>query len=227
MYLKGHNWSLIPARLSYKMKLEESSSQSDARRATVLLLIAIIGGLVILVPISQAPGLATGGDNGSVNKTPENIAHKSIFAKTSKFTPDKKLPSTNALSKSNVETVSGSGKGSFTCSDGTRVNDATISFIGFMTRLPSFGSWEIVTKGTSSINSLSKGAIQGGTIIDDNYNLNGIQISDKICDKTSVGTTAELTGQCGQGVAITLLNAKSSEKGAFSGKVVCSTDKLH
>ena len=116
--------------------------------------------------------------------------------------------------------VSGSGSGSIACSDGTRVDGGSISFVAFKSNVPIHGSWEVVSVRTSGVSQNTGGSFQTGHIGSDQYTLSGRQISDNIC-RGSPPMPATISGQCGQGVTIEL-NADNGEKGVFTGDVTCS-----
>ena len=116
--------------------------------------------------------------------------------------------------------VSGSGSGSITCSDGTRVDGGTISFVAFKSDVPLHGSWEVVSISTSGPSHNAGGSFQTGNIGSNQYTLAGTEISDSIC-KGNPPSPAMISGQCGQGVTIEL-NAENGEKGIFTGDMTCS-----
>jgi hypothetical protein len=124
------------------------------------------------------------------------------------------------LPVNNNQAVSGSGSGSISCSDGTRVGGGSISFVAFRSNVPLHGSWEVVSIRSSGVSYNTGGSFQTGQIGTDQYTLAGIQISDSIC-RGNPPTPATISGQCGQGVTIEL-NADNGEKGIFTGDVTCS-----
>jgi hypothetical protein len=124
------------------------------------------------------------------------------------------------LPVNNNHGVSGSGSGSVACSDGTRVEGGSISFVAFKSNVPLHGSWEVVSISTSGASQNTGGSFQTGHIGSDQYTLTGRQISDSIC-RGNPPTPATISGQCGQGVTIEL-NADNGEKGIFTGDVTCS-----
>jgi len=124
------------------------------------------------------------------------------------------------LPVNNNQGVSGSGSGSIACSDGTRVEGGSISFVAFKSNVPIHGSWEVVSVRTSGASQNTGGSFQTGHIGSDQYTLTGRQISDSIC-RGNPPTPATISGQCGQGVTIEL-NAANGEKGIFTGDVTCS-----
>jgi hypothetical protein len=121
---------------------------------------------------------------------------------------------------SNNQGISGSGSGSIACSDGTRVEGGSISFVAFKSNVPLHGSWEVVSIRTSGASQNTGGSFQTGHIGTDQYTLTGRQISDSIC-RGNPPIPATISGQCGQGVTIEL-NADNGEKGIFTGEVTCS-----
>jgi hypothetical protein len=121
---------------------------------------------------------------------------------------------------SNNQGISGSGSGSIACSDGTRVEGGSISFVAFKSNVPLHGSWEVVSIRTSGVSQNTGGSFQTGHIGTDQYTLTGRQISDSIC-RGNLPMPATISGQCGQGVTIEL-NADNGEKGIFTGDVTCS-----
>ncbi len=124
------------------------------------------------------------------------------------------------LPVNNNQGVSGSGSGSIVCSDGTRVEGGSISFVAFKSNVPIHGSWEVVSVRTSGASQNTGGSFQTGHIGSDQYTLTGRQISDSIC-RGNPPTPATISGQCGQGVTIEL-NADNGDKGIFTGDVTCS-----
>src|SRR5712691_4468412 len=121
---------------------------------------------------------------------------------------------------SNNQGISGSGSGSIACSDGTRVEGGSISFVAFKSNVPLHGSWEVVSIRTSGVSQNTGGSFQTGHIGTDQYTLTGRQISDSVC-RGNPPMPATISGQCGQGVTIEL-NADNGEKGIFTGDVTCS-----
>lgn len=124
------------------------------------------------------------------------------------------------LPVNNNHGVSGTGSGSITCSDGTRVDGGSISFVAFKSDVPLHGSWEVVSISTSGPSHNAGGSFQTGNIGSNQYTLAGTEISDSIC-KGNPASPATISGQCGQGVTIEL-NADNGEKGIFTGDVTCS-----
>jgi hypothetical protein len=124
------------------------------------------------------------------------------------------------LPVNNNQGVSGSGSGSITCSDGTRVDSGSISFVAFKGVVPIHGSWEVVSISNSGPSQNTGGSFQTGNIGSNQYTLSGTEISDSIC-RGNPPTPATISGQCGQGVIIEL-NADNGEKGSFTGDVICS-----
>jgi hypothetical protein len=122
--------------------------------------------------------------------------------------------------------ISGSGSGDLTCPNGRHVGIAEISFGGFMSNVPLYGSWEVVAVNGESGNSLNQGgSLHSGSIGADHYSLSGTEIANKICGNSStssnIQTTTTLSGQCGQGVSIEL-NVNDGERGTFTGNVDCT-----
>jgi hypothetical protein len=186
----------------------------NSRGSAFPLLILIGGTVVISASVDQAHAFTNKPNHGNVSS--QEIT-KTLIDKGEGL-PD------NTISKTNVNgQVSGSGAGQFACSGGKRVDNTDISFVGFKTRVPLYGSWEIAVTDNGNSKSLSKGAFQGGTIAADHYSLSGREIANKICENAinNIGTLASVSGECGQGVAINL-STKSGEKGSFNGDVVCS-----
>ncbi|PWU81646.1 MAG: hypothetical protein DLM72_05905 [Candidatus Nitrosopolaris wilkensis] len=191
----------------------------------VLLLIPLMSaGMVNLVQQSKGSHGNSNNifqDNGS---TSDRNGNNNILSDTSKTT------SSNIVTKvSGNEQVSGSGSGDVTCPNGKHVDNAEISFGGFMSRVPLYGSWEVVAVNSDSGNSLNQGgSFHSGSIGADHYSLNGREISDKICGNSStssnIQTTATLSGQCGLGVTIEL-NANDGDSGTFTGNADCIVNR--
>jgi len=125
--------------------------------------------------------------------------------------------------------ISGSGSGDVTCANGRHVGNAEISFGGFMSNVPLYGSWEVVAVNGESGTSLNQGgSLHSGSIGADHYSLSGTEIANKICGNSStssnIQTTTTLSGQCGQGVTVQL-NANDGETGTFTGNVDCTVNQ--
>ena len=141
----------------------------------------------------------------------------------SSFSSNGSSPFQNALRGlpvNNNQGVSGSGSGSITCSDGTRINGGSISFVAFKSDVPLHGSWEVISIRTSGPSQNTEGSFQTGNIGSNQYSLAGTEISDSIC-RGNPPTPATISGQCGQGVTIEL-NSDNGERGIFTGDVTCS-----
>jgi hypothetical protein len=191
----------------------------------VLMLIPLMSaGMVNLIQQSKASRGNSNNifqDNGS---TSDINGNNNILSDTSKTT------SSNIVTRAiGNDQVSGSGSGDVTCPNGKHVGNAEISFGGFLSKVPLYGSWEVVAVNSESGNSLSQGgSFHSGSIGTDHYNLNGREISDKICRNSStsgnIQTTATIAGQCGQGVTIEL-DANDGESGTFTGNADCTVNR--
>ena len=161
-------------------------------------------------------------DNGS---TSDINGNNNILSDTSKTT------SSNIITKViGNNQVSGSGSGDVTCPNGKHLGNAEISFGGFMSKVPLYGSWEVIAVNSESGNSLNQGgSFHSGSIGADHYSLNGREISDRICGNSStssnIQTTATISGQGGQSVTIEL-NANDGESGTFTGNVECTVNRF-
>ena len=125
--------------------------------------------------------------------------------------------------------ISGSGSGDLTCPNGRHVGNAEISFGGFMSNVPLYGSWEVVAVNGESGNSLNQGgSLHSGSIGADHYSLSGTEIANKICGNSgtssNIQTTATISGQGGQSVTIEL-NANDGESGTFTGNADCTVNR--
>jgi hypothetical protein len=200
-------------------------SISHKETLIVLLLIPLMSaGMVNLIQQSKASRGNSNNifqDNGS---TSDINGNNNILSDTSKTT------SSNIITKViGNDQVSGSGSGDITCPNGKHVGKAEISFGGFMSKVPLYGSWEVVAVNSESGNSLNQGgSFHSGSIGADQYSLNGREISDKICGNSStssnIHTTTTISGQCGQGVTIEL-NANDGESGTFTGNADCTVNR--
>jgi hypothetical protein len=188
----------------------------------VLLLIPLVSaGMLNLIQQSKASHVNSNNlfqDNGG---TSDRNGNNNILSDTSKTT------SRNIVTKlSGNDQVSGSGSVDVKCFNGKHVGNVEISFGGFMSRVPLYGSWEVAAVNSESGSSLYQGgSFHSRSIEADHYSINGREISDKICGNSStssyIQTTATLSGQCGQGVTIEL-NANDGESGTFTGNVDCT-----
>jgi hypothetical protein len=165
----------------------------------------------------------------SQSEASENESTTDIITNTNILPDGSKATSDNIVTKTiSNRAVSGSGSGDITCPNGKQVGSAEISFAGFMSKVPLYGSWEVVAVGIGSGNSINKGgSFHSGSIGPDHYSLKGNEIGDKICgidhagsDSSTVQTTVAISGQCGQGVTIEL-NADNGESGTFNGDTDC------
>jgi hypothetical protein len=169
------------------------------------------------------------------SKASENDSTTDIISNTNTLPDGSKATSDNIVSKAiGNSQVSGSGSGEVTCPDGKQVSSAEVSFAGFMSKVPLYGSWEVIAVSSGSGNSINKGgSFHSGSIGTDQFSLKGNEIRDKICgigregsDSSTVQTTATLSGQCGQGVTIEL-NADNGERGTFNGDTDCKVVGSH
>ena len=185
------------------------------------------GTVVISASVDQANGFTNEANHYNVSKLLGKSDHSQVIVKTLS-NKGEGLPD-NIISKTSVNgQVSGSGTGEFACSGGKRVDNTDISFVGFMTGRPLYGSWEIAVADNGNSKSLSKGAFQDGTIAADHYSLSGREIANKICVTviSNIGILGTVSGNCGQGVTINL-STNNGEKGSFNGDVVCSVKSFH
>jgi hypothetical protein len=200
-------------------------SISHKETLIVLLLILLMSaGMVNLIQQSKA---SRGNSN---NIFQDNISTSDLNGNNNILSDTSKTTSSNINTKvSGNDQVSGSGSGDVTCPNGKHVGNAEISFGGFMSKVPLYGSWEVVAVNSESGNSLNQGgSFHSGSIGADQYSLNGREISDKICGNSStssnIQTTATISGQCGQGVTIEL-NANDGESGTFTGNADCTVNR--
>ena len=200
------------------------TSISNKEILIVLLLVPLTSaGMVNLIQQSKASHGSSNNifqNNGSTSDTNGN---NNILSET------KKTKSGNIITGvSGSDQVSGSGSGDVTCPNGKHVGNAEISFGGFMSRIPLYGSWEVVAVNSESSKSLNQGgSFHSGSIGADHYSLSGSEIAHKICGNSSssnIQTTTTLSGQCGQGVTIEL-NANDGESGTFTGNVDCTVNR--
>ncbi len=127
--------------------------------------------------------------------------------------------------------ISGTGSGDVTCPNGRHIGNAEVSFGGFISNVPLYGSWEVVAVNSESGSSLNQGgSLHSGSIGVDHYSLSGREIANKICGNSStssnIQTIATLSGQCGHGVTIEL-NVNDGESGTFTGNVDCTVNRSH
>ena len=191
----------------------------------MLLLIPLISaGMVNLVQQSKGSHGNSNNifqDNGS---TSDRNGNNNILSDTSKTTS-----STIITKVIGNDQISGSGSGDLTCHNGKHIGNAEISFGGFMSNVPLYGSWEVVAVNSESGNSLNQGgSLHSGSIGADHYSLSGTEIANMICGNSNassnIQTTATLSGQCGQGVTIEL-NANDGESGTFTGNADCTVNR--
>ena len=129
------------------------TSISNKEILIVLLLVPLTSaGMVNLIQQSKASHGSSNNifqNNGSTSDTNGN---NNILSET------KKTKSGNIITGvSGSDQVSGSGSGDVTCPNGKHVGNAEISFAGFMSRIPLYGSWEVVAVNSESSKSLNQG----------------------------------------------------------------------
>lgn len=111
--------------------------------------------------------------------------------------------------------LKGVGKGTLTCPDGSKVNNARISFFVFYQKDGTFAEWNVDHKTLGS----KGGIFTKESITSSKYKLNGVQAFDNICDsKDAVKVT--LSGSCGDG-AKAKLQGNKGDKGAFKVRAEC------
>ena len=121
----------------------------------------------------------------------------------------------NASASKDYE-LKGVGKGTLTCPDGSKVNNARISFFVFYQNDGTFAEWNVDHKTLGS----KGGIFTKESITSSEYKLNGVQAFDNICDsKDPVKVT--LSGSCGDG-AKAKLQGNKGDKGAFKVRAECS-----
>ena len=112
--------------------------------------------------------------------------------------------------------LKGVGKGTLTCPDGSKVNNARISFFVFYQNDGTFAEWNVDHKTLGS----KGGIFTKESITSSKYKLNGLQAFDNICDsKDPVKVT--LSGSCGDG-AKAKLQGNKGDKGTFNVRAECS-----
>lgn len=120
----------------------------------------------------------------------------------------------NVLASKDYE-LKGVGKGTLTCPDGSKVNNARISFFVFYQNDGTFAEWNVNHKTLGS----KGGIFTKESITSSKYKLNGVQAFDNICDnKDPVKVT--LSGSCGDG-AKAKLQGNKGDKGAFKVRAEC------
>jgi hypothetical protein len=119
------------------------------------------------------------------------------------------------ISASKAYELKGVGKGTLSCSDGSKVNNARISFFVFYQNDGTFAEWNVDHKTLGS----KGGIFTKESITSDKYNLKGVQAFDNICDsKDTVKIT--LSGSCGDG-SKAKLQGNNGDKGVFKVRAQC------
>ena len=118
------------------------------------------------------------------------------------------------VSASKAYELKGVGKGTLSCSDGSKVNNARISFFVFYQNDGTFAEWNVDHKTLGS----TGGIFTKESITSSKYDLNGVQAFDNICDSKEVNIT--LSGSCGDG-AKAELQGNNGDKGVFKVRAEC------
>ena len=119
------------------------------------------------------------------------------------------------VSASKAYELKGVGKGTLTCPDGSKVNNARISFFVFYQNDGTFAEWNVDHKTLGS----KGGIFTKESITPSNYDLNGVQAFDNICDgKDTVKIT--LSGSCGDGTKAKL-KGNDGDEGVFKVLAQC------
>ena len=117
------------------------------------------------------------------------------------------------VSASKAYELKGVGKGTLTCPDGSKVNNARISFFVFYQNDGTFAEWNVDHKTLGS----KGGIFTKESITSSKYNLNGVGVA--ICDgKDPVKIT--LSGSCGDGTK-GKLQGNNGDKGVFKVRAQC------
>ena len=120
--------------------------------------------LLLLVPLKST---------GSVNltqqsKASDNNSNKIVHAnaRTADINAKNNIATSTKVTKViGNDQISGSGSGDVTCPNGRHVGKAEISFGGFMSNVPLYGSLEVVAVNSESGNSLNQGgSLHSGSI---------------------------------------------------------------
>ena len=114
--------------------------------------------------------------------------------------------------------TSGNASGTISCPDG-KSEKGELSFSAFMNDSPIYGSWEVVLDGSSDDKSTSGGFLDSGKIDKKNYDLEGKETTDNICDLDKKGNIS-IHGDCGKNGKIQV-KSKSGWKGSFEGNIDC------
>ncbi|MDP9197271.1 MAG: hypothetical protein M3O24_01750 [Thermoproteota archaeon] len=118
-------------------------------------------------------------------------------------------------SASKAYELKGVGKGTISCPDGSKVNNARISFFVFHQNDGTFAEWNVDQKTFGS-----QGGIFTKESIDlSKYNLNGVEAFDNICG-SKVPVKVSLSGSCGDGSKAKLQGNKG-EKAIFKVRAQC------
>jgi hypothetical protein len=112
--------------------------------------------------------------------------------------------------------LKGVGKGSISCSDGTKVKNARINFFVFYQGGGTYAEWNVDQKSLGS----KGGIITKETVTSSKYNLKGVEAFDNICN-SKVPAKMSLSGNCGEGSTVKL-QAANGEKGVFKARAQCS-----
>lgn len=115
--------------------------------------------------------------------------------------------------------LEGVGKGSISCPDGEKVNNARISFFVFYQDDGTFAEWNVDQKNHGS----KGGIITEESVTSTEYSLKGEKAFDNICD-SDVPTKMSISGECGEG-STAKLKADNGEKGTFKVRAKCTTAK--
>jgi len=115
--------------------------------------------------------------------------------------------------------LKGVGKGSISCPDGEKVQDARISFFVFYHGDGTFAEWNVDQKNHGS----KGGIITKDSVTSSEYRLEGEAAFDNICDGDTP-TKMSISGDCGE-ESTAKLKADNGGKGTFKVSAKCTTVK--
>jgi hypothetical protein len=150
-------------------------------RSNMERILTCISSKEILILLLLVPLISTGMVNLTQQSKASDINNKIFHANGRAVDINTK---NNIATSSNIITkvigndqISGTGSGDVTCANGRHVGNAEISFGGFTSNVPLYGSWEVVAVNGESGNSLNQGgSLRSGSIGADHYSLSGVEI---------------------------------------------------
>jgi hypothetical protein len=130
-----------------------------------------------------------------------------------------------AFSVIEQQEVSYNGVGNLECSGGKHFNNGNLSFTGFRNNHGGqlYGSFEIYFKDAYNSTLTQGGVLDRGNIDHKGFSIEGLVMSDTLCNNTAPKTIT-INGDC-EKVSVANMKIQEVQTGSFAGEVICPNEK--